>query len=70
MNSFSRSFIALGTVLALVARGVDGRIECDAYLGRYFVKDAAKCWGDTIDTRFSKNEKLMSGCDSYGVVSC
>lgn len=68
MKSFSRSFIALGTVLALVARGVDGRIECKRDGGRYFVQ-TRPCWADTMNTRFNKNEKLMDRCANGGMVS-
>ena len=65
-----RSFFALGIVLAVVARGVDGRIECSksSSSDRYYVRDKGTCWVDTMNKRFGKDE--MKECDSDGWVSC
>ena len=67
-----RSFFALGIVLAVVARGVDGRIECSksSSSGRYYVADRDKCRVDTMNKRFGGDEKLMNKCYSDGRVSC
>ena len=64
-------YFVLGTVIAVVARGVDGRIECNAHIsGRYYVSDEDKCWVDTMNKRFGRGEKLMEMCNSAGWVSC
>lgn len=68
-------YFALGTVIAVVARGVDGRIGChkSATLGSfYYVADRETCWVDTMNTRFGKGESLMETCGTvgYGWVSC
>ena len=63
-------FFALGIVLAVVARGVDGRITCSKSGFEYLVGDTAKCWVDTMNTRFGKGEKLMKFCTRDGLVSC
>ena len=65
-----RSFVALGIVLAVVARGVDGRIGCYRADGNYYVADTDKCWVDTMNKRFGGDEKLMGTCSSRGLVSC
>lgn len=68
MSGVHRFFFALGIVLSVGARGVDGRIEC--YGSSYFVRDTAKCWVDTMNKRFGGDEKLMNKCYSDGRVSC
>ena len=63
-------YFALGTVLAVVARGVDGRFRCEKQNDAYLVSDKAKCWAGTMNKRFGKGEKLMETCTSNGWVSC
>lgn len=70
-----RFFFALGIVLAVVARGVDGRIYCSkgtstGNSGNYYVADTDTCWVDTMNKRFGGDEKLMDRCNSNGGVSC
>ena len=75
-----RSFFALGMVLAVVTRGVGGRIICqESSTGilKYMVVNEGhnynfegKCWVDTMNTRFGNGEKLMRSCVSNGRVSC
>ena len=67
-----RFFFALGIVLAVVARGVDGRIVClsGSYGYSYAVADTAKCWVDTMNKRFGRGGRLMEMCNSPGWVSC
>lgn len=71
MSGVHRFFFALGIVLSVGARGVDGRIECYRHSSsEYFVRDTAKCWVDTMNKRFGGDEKLMNKCYSDGRVSC
>ena len=69
-----RFFFALGIVLAVVARGVDGRLGCyESGSGRYYVTDRGTCWVDTMTKRFGVDEKERKywQCKNWeGTVSC
>ena len=71
MSVVVRFFFALGIVLAVVARGVDGRLECyTSFSNKHYVVDKDKCWADTMNTRFGMGKTLMLGCSTSRAVSC